>query len=97
MVQCMESWFLADRDALKEFYGQGYRQNALHKILRSNKSPNGMFWLDLTGLPERPQNAAYHKGSHSFEILAKLDPEKVKNASCYAKRFVDTLLKLAQN
>ena len=29
MVQVMESWFLADREALEEFYGQGYRSNAL--------------------------------------------------------------------
>ena len=29
MVQVMESWFLADREALGGFYGQGYRPNAL--------------------------------------------------------------------
>ena len=26
MVQVMESWFLADRDALKAYYGQGFRK-----------------------------------------------------------------------
>ena len=29
MVEVMESWFLADRQALIEFYGQGYRAAAL--------------------------------------------------------------------
>ncbi|MGD0958346.1 MAG: DUF4276 family protein, partial [Methylomonas sp.] len=29
MVQCMESWFLADRDELKKFFGQGFNENKL--------------------------------------------------------------------
>lgn len=31
MVQCMETWFLADRDALATFYGQGLTAGALPK------------------------------------------------------------------
>lgn len=29
MVQCMESWFLADRQTLETFFGQGFKTNAL--------------------------------------------------------------------
>ena len=29
MVQCMEAWFLADREALIEFYGQGFLAGSL--------------------------------------------------------------------
>jgi len=29
MVCCMESWFLADRDALVKFFGQGFNEKAL--------------------------------------------------------------------
>lgn len=29
MVQCMEAWFLADRRALREYFGQGLQENAL--------------------------------------------------------------------
>ena len=29
MVQAMESWFLADRKSLAEYYGQGFRESAL--------------------------------------------------------------------
>lgn len=29
MVQIMEAWFLADRDALKKFYGGDFRDNSL--------------------------------------------------------------------
>ena len=34
----------------------------------------------------------YHKGHHSFEIFAELDPGRVIAASPHAKRLVDTLL-----
>ena len=33
----------------------------------------------------------YHKGNHSFDILGKIDPQKVKAASKWAARFFDTI------
>ena len=33
MVQAMESWFLADRQALEEYYGQGFQASALPQNL----------------------------------------------------------------
>jgi hypothetical protein len=35
----------------------------------------------------------YDKGSHSFELLALVDPKKVAGASPHAKRLFDTLRK----
>ena len=29
MVQCMETWFLADRDNLADYFGHGFNPNAL--------------------------------------------------------------------
>jgi len=31
MVQCMETWFLADKDSLAAFFGNGFNSNALPK------------------------------------------------------------------
>lgn len=97
MVQIMESWFLADRGALEEFYGQGYRENALSQ----NPQIERVAKYDvLNGLDRAARDTSkreYNKGSHSFEILAKLDPEKVQNASPHAKRFIEALFRLAQS
>ena len=46
-------------------------------------------------LPPRTRKGRYDKGSHSFEIIAMIDPQKVTDASPYAKRFIETLFKLA--
>ena len=97
MAQIMESWFLADRNALEEFYGQGYRENALPQnpqveLIAKDDVLNGL--KDATRDTSKRE---YNKGPHSFEILAKLDPEKVKDASPHAKRFVEALSQLAQS
>ena len=96
MVQVMESWFLADREALASFYQQRFRPQALpgnpNQVERVPKN-------DVKDGLERATRATakgrYHKGRHSFEILASLDPAKVTAASPYARKFVQTLLALS--
>lgn len=97
MVQFMESWFLADRDALKEFYGQGYRQNALPQDTQIERIAKNEVLGGLDRAARETSKRGYDKGLQSFEILAKLDAEKVKNASPHAKRFIEALFELAQS
>lgn len=97
MVQIMESWFLADRDALEEFYGQGYRENALPQNPQIERVAKDDVLNGLDRAARDTSKRGYHKGSHSFEILAKLDPEKVQNASPRAKRFIQALSQLGQS
>ena len=90
-LQIMESWFLADPRALKAFYGQGYRPDALP----CNRYVERIAKRDvLNGLARATQDTAkgrYDKGMHSFRILEKLDPETITNASPHAKRLIELL------
>ena len=96
MVQVMESWFLADREALEDFYQQRFRPQALpgnpNQVERVPKN-------DVKDGLERATRATakgrYDKGRHSFEILASLNPAKVTAASPHARRFLQTLLALS--
>lgn len=93
MVQIMESWFLADEDVLKKFFGQGFHQRALPSIL------NGIEAISkqqvYSALNQATRNcrtkSPYGKGEHSFKLLALVAVEKVIDASPWARRFVDTL------
>ena len=96
MVQIMESWFLADREALEEFYGQGYRENALPQNPQVEQIAKDDVLDGLRDAARDTSKRRYDKGSHGFEILAKLDPEKVQDASPHAKRFIEALHALAQ-
>ena len=95
MVQAMEAWFLADRQALKTFYGQGFGPNTLPGNPNIDQIPKQDLLNSLKRASRATQKGTYDKGRHSFEILASLDPAKVTAASPYAKRFVQTLLALS--
>ena len=92
MVEVMESWFLADLDALDAFYGQGFRRRALRSNPNIEQIPKQDALSGLDGATQRTSKGVYSKGAHSFEILASLDPVKVRKGSCYADRFVKALL-----
>lgn len=97
MVQCMEAWFLADKDALTEFFGQEFNQNALPARVEIEDIPKKDIYDGMEKATRHLQTRhlrkrTYHKGRHSFAILAKLDPAKVTEASPHAKRLVRTLL-----
>lgn len=92
MVQVMESWFLADKKTLREYYRKGFNINALPKNPNIENIPKEDVIKGLNNATKNTQKGKYNKGSHSFEILARLDPEKVRRASQYADRFIKTLL-----
>ena len=92
MVVCMESWFLADKDALSRFFGQGFNTKALPQ----NMNIEAISKKDIhDGLKRATSNcktkASYGKGEHSFKILLLVAPDKVRNASPWAKRFLEKL------
>ena len=94
MVEAMESWFLADRDALKSFYGQGFQESALPDNPSIEEIHKQDIFSKLNQASRNTHKGKYNKGKHSFAILKKIDPAKVIQASPYAKRFVETLLRL---
>ena len=95
MVQVMESWFLADRPALQEYYGQRFRSQALPGSQHIEQVPKQDVLSGLERATRATIKGLYHKGRHSFEILASLDPASVTSASPYAKRFIQALLALS--
>ena len=93
MVQAMETWFLADRDALRKYFGARFRPNALKK------------WPDLEAVPKQTALGAlerataactkhYAKGKVSFELLAHIDPALVATACPHAEALLNRLRQL---
>ncbi len=95
MVLCMESWFMADEEALSAFFGQGFNTKALPKNsnIESISKEEIFKSLEKASLKCKTKGA-YGKGEHSFSILATIDPEKVASASPWANRFLSTLKRL---
>lgn len=94
MVQCMEAWFLADRDALVKYFKKGFSQAALPAVARPIEEISRYEAYDSLkkSTKDRGKNV-YEKGRDSFGILGLIDPQKVTIASAWAKRLEDTLRK----
>lgn len=92
MVQCMEAWFLADKDCLVTFFGPGFNEKALPSRFSIEEIPKKDIEDGLKRATRHcDRKGAYHKGNHSFELLGALNPEKVFAASPQAKRLIDIL------
>ena len=91
MVQCMETWFLADVSALEEFFGSGFRSSAIPQRNDIENISKSDVLGRLKAASSGSRKREYHKGSHSFDILARIDPESVIRRSPFAKRLIDTL------
>ena len=90
MVQVMETWFLADRQLLRDYFGPALREAPLRQ------------WPVLEDVPKATVVAAldqataacpkcYSKGKVSYELLARLNPAIVEAACPHARALLDRL------
>lgn len=94
MVQTMETWIVADPDALRAYYGQGFRGNVLprHQNLEEvNKSDIGQA-LNLA--TQGTQKGKYHKIKHARELLQLINTMTVRERCPHCERLFETLLQL---
>ncbi len=91
MVEIMESWFIADKDALGAYYGAKFEAAKLPQ----NPSVEEVLKRDvLSGLKtasQRTQKGPYHKTKHAPELLTRVNPFQIEQAAPAAKRLFDEL------
>jgi hypothetical protein len=84
MVQIMESWFLADDDALMAlFEGSLARGNPLVEEIPKE---------DVMKRLNKAANGEYHKVRHGAKLLELIDPEKVRKAAPNCDRMFRLIL-----
>ena len=90
MVQVMETWFLADREALRRHFGSPFRDNALPQRPRLEDVSKASV---LAALKDATLHCSppYNKGEVSFQLLAGINPGLVEAACPHAKRLLQRL------
>jgi len=94
MVEMMESWFHADREALERFYGPTFRMTALKR----NPKVEEISKADLqSGIHEATKHTAKgdyldHKTSHGPKLLSLISPDKVQKAAPNCRRLFTAVL-----
>lgn len=91
MVECMENWFLADKDGLAAYFGPGFNRNALPARPDIERVSKVEALDGLKNATRRSRKGEYGKGRHSFDILEQADSVRILAASPHASRLVDTL------
>lgn len=92
MVQLMESWFLADREALRRYFGPQWRDSALHGEPTNVESiPKENVTQSLRDAARPTSKGTYDKSRDAFRILETIDPHKVRQSSRHAERLLNCL------
>jgi hypothetical protein len=93
MVVTVEAWLVADSDALKKFYGKGFK---LHSIMKQPKDVEqynkALLASALNSATKNTSKGEYHKIHHCGKLLAELNTGKVRQASFHCERLFTTLV-----
>jgi hypothetical protein len=87
MVQVMESWFLADVDALKTVF-KGLSEAAV----RGNPNVEEIPKADVLERLNKAANGEYRKVKHGTRLLELIDPAKVRKAAPNCDRMFNVIL-----
>jgi hypothetical protein len=91
MVQCMEAWFLADRPALGGYYGEGFKSSSLPSNPKIEEIPKKDLMNGLAGATKGTKKGPYHKTNHGFDLLERINPDRVRQASPRADDLIEFL------
>lgn len=82
MVVCMETWIVADPDAMESYYGPGFRRNSLPKRPNLEDEPKSSLFEKLAAATKDTSKGAYSESNNAkirdaSKLLARLDPARV--------------------
>ncbi|MBF0128167.1 MAG: DUF4276 family protein, partial [Magnetococcales bacterium] len=93
MVQCMENWFLAEREKLAKFYNKGFHAASLPATRPIENARKEDVLNGLAQAARHTKRGGYSKGGHAFFILEHLNPHRVSQQAPWACRLFKTLEK----
>ena len=91
MVQKMETWIVADRQALRDYYGAGFSAGALPRTGNLEAAPDVDKALERA--TRNTGKGEYRKIGHASDLLRRIDPETVRRRCPACRRLFDTLAK----
>ncbi len=91
MVQTMESWIIADHDALCQFYGQGFNANMLPRHPDVEQVDRHMLATALRNATCNTSKGKYHKIRHGPKLLTLVNVATVRGTSVHCERLFTTL------
>jgi hypothetical protein len=92
MATAMETWIIADKEAIRSRFPKDFRENAIKDVRdweqRSKEHVKELLRL-ATG--ERLGKGRFEKGEVSFELLGRINPQTLRKNCPHADRFFSAL------
>jgi hypothetical protein len=92
MVELMEAWFLADRDALAGYYGAEFLSNAIGDPADIERVPKAEVMDRLKRATRNTTKGQYHKVRHAPYLLERLDNQRVRARSKHCRVLFDSVM-----
>jgi len=92
MVEMMESWFHADKDALEACYKTGFRRSALKANPNVEEISKHDLIEGLNAATKDTPKGKYHKTKHAPALLQAIRPHLVRKAAPNCERFFRAVL-----
>ncbi len=87
MVQVMETWLIADTDALRRFYGQGFNANPIPNPANLESVDKSRVLAALREATRKTQKGEYGKIKHGSGLLAVASSEVVRQHLEHCREF----------
>jgi len=92
MATCMETWIMADHEALHKVFGSCLREGTLIPVNDLEERSRQELLESLKSATNNcGKNKGYDKGKRSFQILAELNTRSLEKNLRYFCRFKETL------
>ena len=92
MVETMEAWLVADPGALATYYGSEFKKAKLPRRRNLEEVSKTDLMSALLAATEHARTKGKYEKSHGFDLVGKIDPEKVRVACPgFAERFFNAL------
>lgn len=90
MHVCMETWLVADPDALTRVLGSKFDKSKLPAFASLEGSNKQKLYDALSAAAKPTPSGDYGKGDHSFRVLAEVAPASLRPLT-WGKRFLDAM------
>lgn len=91
MVQTMETWIVADLDALRTYYGQKFNGKVLPRAKNLEDVTKADVERKLKQATKRTKKGPYDKIKHARDLLKRIEVGKVKERCPHCKRLFNVL------
>lgn len=93
MIQIMETWIISDRQALANYYGEGFRKDELPDAQDMESVSRSEVGRALEAAIRASSRGQYHKIKHASDLLRQINPDTVQDRCPACRRLFETLAK----